>query len=56
MDSDPKHAAKATQELFKAKWNILQWPSQSADFNPTEHAFHLLKKKLKAERLRTSRN
>ncbi len=32
------------------KCNIQQWPSQSPDLNPTEHAFHLLKTKLKAER------
>jgi len=51
MDNDPKHTAKATQEFFKAKkWNILQWPSQSPDLNPIEHAFHLLKTKLMAER------
>ena len=40
-DNDPKHAAKATQEFFKArKWNILRWQSQSSDLNPIEHAFH----------------
>ncbi len=51
MDDDPKHTAKATQEFLKVKkWNILQWPSQCPDFNPIEHAFHLLKTKLKAER------
>ncbi len=51
MDDDPKHTAKATQEFLKVKkWNILQWPSQSPDLNPTEHAFYLLKPKLKAER------
>ncbi len=51
MDNDPKHTAKATQEFLKVKkWNILQWPSQSPDFNQIEHAFHLLKKKLKADR------
>ncbi len=32
------------------KWNVLQWTSQSPDFNPNEHAFHLLKTKQKAER------
>ncbi len=50
--NDPKHIAKATQGFLKVKkWNILQWPSQSPDFNPIEHAFYLLKTKLKAERL-----
>ncbi len=52
MDNDPKHRAKANQEFLKVKKNviILQWPSQSLDFNLIEHAFHLLKTKLKAER------
>ncbi len=51
MDDDPNHSAKATQEFLKVKqWNILQWPSHSPDLNPIEHAFHLLKTKLKAER------
>ena len=51
VDNDPKHTAKATQDFLKAKkWNILQWPSQSPDLNPIEHAFHLLKTRLKAER------
>ncbi len=50
-DNDPKHTAKATQEFLKVKkWNIPQWPSQSPDLNPIEHAFHLLKTKLEAER------
>ena len=35
--------------LFKAKnWNVLDWPSQSPVLNPIEHAFHLLKMRLKA--------
>ncbi len=51
MDNDPKHTAKTIQEFLKVKkWNILQWPSQSPDVNPTEHEFHFLKKKLKAKR------
>lgn len=29
---DPTHAPKVTQELLEAKkWDVLQWPSQSAD-------------------------
>ena len=50
MDNDPKHTVKATQDFIKAKkWNILEWPSQSPDLNPIEHAFHLLKTKLQTE-------
>ncbi len=55
MDDDSKHTAKATQEFLKViNLNILQWPSQSSDLNPIEHAFHLLKTKLKAERPKTN--
>ena len=51
INNDPKHTVKANQELLKAKKrNILQWPSQSLDLNPTEHSFNLMKTKLRAER------
>ncbi len=50
MDNDPKHTAKATKEFLKGKkWTVMQWPSQSPDPNPIEHAFHLLKTKLKGK-------
>lgn len=50
-DNDPKHTAKATKELIaKKKWKILSWPSQSPDLNPIEHAFGLLKKKLRSQK------
>ncbi len=54
MDNDPKHTAKATKEFLKGKkWTVMQWPSPTPvptpDLNPIEHAFHLLKTKLKGK-------
>jgi len=38
MDSVLKHPVKTAQQLLKAdQWNVLQWPSQSADLNPSEN-------------------
>lgn len=48
MDNDSTHTVKATKEFLKAKkWNVL--PSQSFDLSLSEHAFHLLKTKLKVK-------
>lgn len=56
MDNDPNHIGKATQTFWKAKkWNVLQWPIQSLDLNPIEHAFHL-RQNLRQKDQQTSNN
>ena len=36
QDNDPNYTAKAALEWFKGKHlNVLEWPSQSPDLNPT---------------------
>ncbi len=53
MDNDPKSFWRERSGLLQWCCNtvdtLLQWPSQSPDLNPIEHAFHLLKTKLKAK-------
>ena len=38
QDNDPKHTAKTLQEWLRDKsLNVLEWPSQSLDLNPSMH-------------------
>lgn len=46
----PKRCHVSDRSLIAKKWDILQWLSESPDFNSTEHPLQLLKTKLKAER------
>ncbi|KAK3542958.1 hypothetical protein QTP70_007913 [Hemibagrus guttatus] len=51
QDNDPKHTSKSTSEwLKKNKMKTLEWPSQSADLNPTEMLCHDLKKVVHARK------
>lgn len=38
-----------TKEFIRGKRKVLDWPSQSPDLNPAEHAFYLLKRTLRGE-------
>jgi transposase len=49
MDNDPKHTSKVVAKWIKDnKVNVLEWPSQSPDFNPVENLWAELKKCVRA--------
>lgn len=51
--SNPKHIANTIKDFMGKNWKVLDWLIQSPALNSTEHAFHLLKRRLQGE---TSKN
>ena len=52
QDNDPKYTAKTTQEWLRDKsLNVLVWPTQSTDLNPTEHVWRDLKIAVQRKRI-----
>lgn len=54
QNSDSKHTANTTKDYVRYVTYVLGWPSQSPDLYSTEHAFNLLKKRLKGEPPKTN--
>lgn len=48
QDNDSQHTANTKKDFGRGKkWKVLDWPSQSPVFNPTEHDLHILIRRLK---------
>ncbi len=49
QDNDPKRPASSVKEFIRAnKCKVLDCPSQFPDWNPIEHEFHKLKRRVRA--------